>query len=725
MARLTGSLGTRPLMIWKLLALVVPALGSVAEAQSPARAELFTRVQGDTVRAAIRIQIDGRWHIYHDELGHPKAVGQPTTVTFTGEGIEWSKVRFPEPVKLDQSDVAGPGAFILAHEHEAVLYAAGKLAPGATLDALEVKVKGLVCEDVQGCIPFRQTMKSKGAGEDELFAKFPADLVPPSGASAAPAASATPPPEAAPKEPQGAIEKVPTEDVIEKGKADTTFYTRVEGNEVRAALEIAITPGWHLYHRELGPSTYGKPAVIQLHGKGIRWEEPRWPEPIHIDQSAIEKGLYILGHEGTIVVLARGVLEPGAKGDDVWGEISGQTCDESSCVDYRESFVSKGRGTDALWSGPKSSSAQGGDKAGRAPATAAAVSAGDEWEEDNVLGSGLVGFLLSAVFWGLFTLLMPCTYPMIPITISFFTKQADKRGGNVLPLALCYGAGIVLIFVLIGVSFGSVIIPFANHWITNLVIGLAFIYFSLTLFGLVDLQPPRFLMNFAGTASSKGGYMGVFLMGATLVVTSFTCTAPFVGTLLGSSGDRTVGEVALGMGVFGLTMALPFVMLSLVPSRIKAMPRSGEWMNTLKYSLGFVELAAALKFLSNVDVDRKLGIISRELFLIVWGVIGLLLAGYLLGAGRLLGKEVAMGAKRSIFGLLSLGAAVFFFWGLPGRDMGELMAAFLPPYSGGRFLPEWYKVEAGWPILKNDYDRARTLALEQHKLLLVNFTGEL
>src|SRR5262245_15642490 len=310
-------------MNWKFLALAAPALAPLSGAQSLARAELYTRVQGDTARAAIRIQIDGRWHIYHDELGHPNAVGQPTTVTFTGEGVEWSNVRFPEPIKLDQSDVAGPGTFSLAHEKEAVLYAAGRLAPGATLDGLEVKVKGLVCEDVQGCIPFRQTMKSKGAGDDALFAKFPADLVAPSGAAPA-TASETAPPEAAPKEPPVAAESVPTEDVIEKGKADTTLYTRVEGNEVRAALEIAITPGWHLYHRELGPSSYGKPAVIKLHGKGIRWEETRWPEPIHIDQSAIEKGLYILGHEGTIVLLAKGVLEPGAKGDDVWGGISGQ-----------------------------------------------------------------------------------------------------------------------------------------------------------------------------------------------------------------------------------------------------------------------------------------------------------------------------------------------------------------------------------------------------------------
>lgn len=148
-------------------------------------------------------------------------------------------------------------------------------------------------------------------------------------------------------------------------------------------------------------------------------------------------------------------------------------------------------------------------------------------------------------------------------------------------------------------------------------------------------------------------------------------------------------------------------------------------MNTLKFSLGFIELAAALKFLSNVDVDRKWNLISRELFLVAWGVLSVLLALYLLGVGRFLGREAKVGLKRIGFGLATAGFAVFCFWGLPGRPMGELMSAFLPPYSGGRFFPQWYVVATNWPIVENDYEQALALAEEQEKLLLVNFTGEL
>jgi DsbC/DsbD-like thiol-disulfide interchange protein/cytochrome c biogenesis protein CcdA len=722
-----------------LIALCLTA--GAALAQSQAKAELFTRVEGDVVRAAVRIEVAPGWHIYHgpkqSDLGHEKAVGKPTVLTLKGTGVTWSEVRYPAPVRVDQSEIE-PGVFILAHEGTVALYAAGRLAPSVKGEDVAASLSGLVCKE--SCLPVRAELATKGAGPDELFAAFPKDLAAPPAASAeaapSPAAGATASP---PPTPQTA-EPVPTEDEKKSGDADAKLYTRVEGRTARAAIEIAIDEGFHLYHSEKGNDLgVGLPTKIELHGSGIRWKAPVWPAPVKLDQSEVEPGAWILAHSGTIVVYAEGELENGATGEGRWAKIKGQTCDDEGCLLYDETLADQGRGSDGLFGafptvgvGSSASShdpvtVDAGDPATaatasrRASAVAASLTTHPDWYTDEDEG-GLLFFIGQAILWGLITLLMPCTYPMIPITISFFTKQADKRGGNVLSLALAYGAGIVLIFVVIGLAFGSVIIPFATHWITNLVIGVVFVYFSLTLFGLVDLQPPRFLMNMAGRASTHGGLLGVFLMGAALVITSFTCTAPFVGTLLGSAAGRSIGEVALGMALFGLTMALPFVFLALVPGRIKKMPRSGEWMNTLKFSLGFVELAAALKFLSNADVVRDWQILSREVFLIAWGVLAVLLALYLFGATRLFGRPATLGAKRVAFGVLSLAFALYCFWGLP-RTMDQTMTAIIPPYSGGRISPALYTVDASWPIVVDDFDRAAELAREERKLLLVNFTG--
>jgi len=330
---------------------------------------------------------------------------------------------------------------------------------------------------------------------------------------------------------------------------------------------------------------------------------------------------------------------------------------------------------------------------------------------------------------------MPCTYPMIPITISFFTKQADARGGKVLPLSLLYGAGIVAIFVGIGVIVGPLIMVFATHWMTNLVIGVAFLFFSLVLFGAINLQPPAFLMQAAGKASMKGGYLGVFLMGATLVITSFTCTAPFVGTLLAAGatvgGESDLWRVALGMGVFGLTMAIPFTILSLVPGRVAAMPQGGEWMNTIKVTLGFVEIAAALKFISNADLVLGWGVLSRELFLLLWAAIFVLCALYLFGKIPIKGHKVEeLGPARAIFAMGFLLFGLYCWHGYTGHRMDNIMTALAPAYSsqiGGSAAGDSGGGNgnhgSSWTMIVDDYDAARQEAIAQNKPLFLNFTG--
>jgi thiol:disulfide interchange protein DsbD len=396
-------------------------------------------------------------------------------------------------------------------------------------------------------------------------------------------------------------------------------------------------------------------------------------------------------------------------------------CNESSCLPETEVPVAAKLAIEAGAARPEFTGAAGKPGAG----TPAGASVGVA-PSGGAFDAGLLLLLLSCVGGGLFALAMPCTYPMIPITFSFFTKQAEQRHGKVLPLALTYGFGIIAMFVVVGVALAAVIVDIVNHWITNAVIFATFVGFAAVLFGWVNLQPPQFLQRAAGNASRVGGLAGVFFMGATLVLTSFTCTAPIVGTLLANAAHQGPLRVGLGMGVFGLTMALPFVVLALVPTRVKQMPRSGEWMETLKVSLGFVEFAASFKFLSQVDIALGWQILPRELFLMLWAAIFGLWAMYLFGILRKAGSaNDGVGAGRMASGMLVSLLATYFLFGALGNRLDFLMTNFVPSYSAGVVVAraDGHAREAPYDLVKDDAPAAVALASREGKLLLYNFTG--
>lgn len=524
---------------------------------------------------------------------------------------------------------------------------------------------------------------------------------------------------------------------VVQNHARGTLYARAEGQDVKIALEIKIERGWHLYHgptkEDMSPDgAIGNPTTVDLRAEGFEWSALRFPTP-EIEEQKVgddEPTTHIGEHHGTIVIYSQGRRPKGAELSSIRAGLAGLTCQDGpggTCVQYEEELNVAGPGPDAVFKAFPADLAVGGEASASAPGSPPPV-APMAGSSNSAPDPSLWLFLLSAVGWGLFTLLMPCTYPMIPITISYFTKQATQRHGGTLPLSLVYGAGIVLVFVLIGVAVGPLIIAFAVHPVTNLVIGLLFLLFALALFGVVDLQPPGFLLSAAGKASAQGGYLGVFLMGATLVVTSFTCTAPFVGTLLSAgAASGNLGRVALGMGVFGATMAVPFALLSMVPGKVKALPRSGEWMHALKVTLGFVEIAAALKFISNVDLVWQWGWLSRELFLVLWMGTFLVAAVYLFGLIRLKGESATeISPGRMIAGLLLALFALYCGYGALGNKMDRIMTAIIPNYSAqiGSAGGQGGKVSvAAHTIIKDDYEGALDRARREGKLLLVNFTG--
>lgn len=403
---------------------------------------------------------------------------------------------------------------------------------------------------------------------------------------------------------------------------------------------------------------------------------------------------------------------------DVSGALDYQICTEQFCdpetsIDFEAKLVVEA----------------GEARAEAAKPPAAPEPAAKPVDASNPFGGSWWALILACIGGGLFALAMPCTYPMIPITFSFFTKQAEKRGGNVMSLALAYGFGIVAMFTLVGAALSSVIIDVVNHWAVNVVIGVMFVFFAFVLFGWVNLSPPQFLQRAAGKASATGGYLGVFFMGATLVITSFTCTAPIVGSLLANVAQFGTLRVAIGMAIFGATMAFPFVFLSLMPTKVKAMPRSGEWMETLKISLGFVELAAALKFASMVDFAFGWQVLPRELFLLLWTAIFGMWAMYLFGILRKAGTpNEGVGAGRMASGMFVTLLATYFLFGALGNKLDSVMTGFIPGYSNSLVSAaggaKGGKRHAGdHELILDNQKHAIEVARAEDKLLLYNFTG--
>jgi len=719
-----------------------------ADAQSKASAELFTRVEDGELRFAIEIEVAEGFHLYHHELGASDSVGKPLRVEVSGDFEQEGELIWPVPHRYEQLGIGDGGGdtFILGHEGAFVIFGRGTVESG-TSPALEAELDGLACQDDGICLPYRETIESKGEGRDALWADFPE----PAGGIAADIVA---PPEEGfgdnafgmgGGESGGGGFGVPGGGGSSSdAKASARLHTRTVDGDVQIAITIEIDDRYHLYHEELGaPDAIGRPTIIELSGGGLEFSELLWPVPHRYEQPGIGDGgrdTFILGHAGEIVIYGLG--EGSGKAGDVVAELNGQTCeDDGVCLQYAEEIETGGEGPAEIWAGFPTGdwAAALAQRTDETRAVAQPAPAGAEEGEAPETGGeedgGLWALILGAIGGGIFALLMPCTYPMIPITISFFTKQAEARGGNVLALSLLYGAGIVLIFVAIALTVGSLIMPFATHPVTNMVMGLVFVIFAAALFGVITLNPPQSLMNMAGKASATGGLLGVFLMGMTLVLTSFTCTAPFVGSLLSASAaeGHSLWEITLGMGVFGLTMAVPFTALALVPGKLQAMPSSGEWMNTLKVTLGFVELAAALKFFSNVDLGLEWNFLSRELFLLLWALIFVLAGLYLLGWIKIKGYSVSeVSAGRMMSAAFFLALAAYCWHGYRGHRMDVIMTAIIPPYSsapGTLASGEGGAVDVTRPekhvVVKDDFEAAKARALAENKALIVNFTGHL
>lgn len=357
----------------------------------------------------------------------------------------------------------------------------------------------------------------------------------------------------------------------------------------------------------------------------------------------------------------------------------------------------------------------------------------EETGTDSEESGGLLNIFFLGFAGGLLALLTPCVFPMIPLTVSFFTKQASNRQKGV-SNAIMYGIFIVLIYILLSLPFhflDSLDPEILNQISTNVWLNIFFFvvltFFAGSFFGFYEITLPSSWGNKMDTASGAGGIIGIFFMALTLAIVSFSCTGPILGSLLAGSLTSTGGAMQLtaGMGGFGLALALPFALFALFPSWLNSLPKSGGWLNTTKVVLGFLELALALKFLSNADLVGHWGLLKREIFIGLWIIIFIGLALYLFGKIKFPhdGPLKKLSFSRISFGALIVAFIIYLAPGVlknPTWNQG-LLSGFPPPqfYS-------IYEQDSNCPLgleCYKDFQEGLAKAKAENKPILLDFTG--
>lgn len=350
-------------------------------------------------------------------------------------------------------------------------------------------------------------------------------------------------------------------------------------------------------------------------------------------------------------------------------------------------------------------------------------------EKDGMWTIFFLGFI-----GGLIALLTPCVFPMIPLTVSFFTKGAKDRKKGLMN-AILYGFFIFAIYLLLSVPFHLLdsISPnilnniSTNTWL-NVTFFVIFIVFAFSFFGYFEITLPSSWSNkMDEKATNFGGAIGIFFMALTLALVSFSCTGPILGTLLGSSLSTDGGamQLSVGMGGFGLALALPFALFALFPNWLNSLPKSGGWLNTVKVVLGFIELALAFKFLSNADLVNQWGLLKREVFIAIWIVIGIGLALYLFGLVRFPhdGPKQKLSWTRKILGALTVLFVLYLIPGLTNTKYAnlKLISGFPPPL----FYSIYEKGEDSLLGLEiyHDFEKGMAAAKAVGKPVMIDFTG--
>lgn len=514
-------------------------------------------------------------------------------------------------------------------------------------------------------------------------------------------------------------------------ESDAKSKTLKAEEKFKAKLKAKIEGVWHLYaveQPEGGPFptkiTVSENLPFQLDGK------TESPAPITKFDPNFNIDTKFFAKEAEFNLPLKATAE--AKGDELAINVKYQVCDDTLCLPPKTVKVTFSGFEDVKKSSVTSSTTN--QTPTQSITNEQRATDNQQTATTNPSDLPLSSFIWLAITLGALSLLTPCVFPMIPITVSYFTNHSSRSRANAIKLAAIYSIGIIATFTLLGmllaifVGAAGINLFAANPWV-NIVITTIFLFFAFNLFGAYEITVPTGILtkldNFTRSQEGEGsGIVGALLMGLTFTLTSFTCTSPFVGTILVSASKGNWQMPLVGMLAFSTVFALPFFVLALAPQLVSQLPRAGGWMNSVKVAMGFLEVAAAMKFISNVDLIWKWGIFTRSVVLAVWIAIGIILAIYLLGKFQLFHdtKPERIGALRLVSAIVSLAMSFYLLTGLFGAKLGEL-ESFLPPdlETNSFRVSGNSKEELKW--IDNDLEKALAQAKAENKRVFIDFTG--
>lgn len=540
-------------------------------------------------------------------------------------------------------------------------------------------------------------------------------------------------------------------------------------NEAELIVTVKLDKGWHMYSQHTdanGPL----PTVFEFTPSSDYQLVGKVAEPKPHEEMDPLFGCVVKSFEGTVVFRQK-IKRLSDKDFTVKGLLSYQLCNDGSCIAPEDhDMVFKVKGAAAQEKAETEDTAAVADTAEATDTVAAAVPVVETPshtetvsapEEENEEKHSLLGYFLIALGGGILTMFTPCVFPMIPMTVNFFMHGSEnKRKGR--RQAWFFGLSIVLIFAVIGVVLSAIFGPevmntIATNWIPNLIFFAIFFIFALSFFGLFEIKMPEKWVNASDEQADKGGFLAPFFIALTTVLVSFSCTGPIIAAALaglttdsGADAETANRWVSLiTMLGFGIGFALPFTLLAIFPQFLKNM-KSGSWLNTVKVSFAFIELAFGLKFLQMADIDRNWGLLPRDIYLALWIVIFALWGFYLLGKLRFKGDDEVqhIGVGRLMLAILDFAFVVYMIPGLWGAEL-KTISGFVPPMSSQDFTIQKIVHEYsgsgpaanadGLPMDRKyadklhvplgfeaffDLDEAKAYASKVNKPIFIDFTGK-